>query len=333
MRTGTRGRARGAWGLVAIGALAVTALPGEAEAARAAPQAQQDVECRCVDRDGNAIEDCSCFRMPDVEAIMAPFAARPRLGLSVSADQGGDVDAQGARVSSVMRDGPAYEAGLREGDVITSVEGRSLLQPLPGDAEDDFDLDESVPVQRLLALVRELEAGQEVRVEYLRGGERRTVTVEARELRPEAFAYAFDAERLREQLRDVREGMRGFDFRAVPPVPPGPPTPGVRFFGDGSGQVVLGSLLGARYGLDLVPLNPELGAYFGTEQGVLVTNVEDGSALGLQPGDVILRVGDREATSPERVLRILETYGENEQVTFRVRRSGREIDVLGRRGQ
>jgi membrane-associated protease RseP (regulator of RpoE activity) len=330
MTTGNRDWARGAWRVLAIGAFALAVWPAEGQAV--APQVgTQDAECRCVDVDGNAIEDCTCFRMPRIEALMAPFAGRPRLGLSVSTDQTGEIDAQGARVSSVMRDGPAYDAGLREGDVITRLDGRSLLEPLSGDAEQDFDLDESIPVQRLLALARELEEGHRVEVEYLRGGERSTATVVAEDLMQEGFAYQFDAERLRDQLRDVREGMRGYDFRFVPPD--APEIPEMRFFqGGGAAPFALGSLAGARYGLELVELNAGLSAYFGTEQGVLVTDIEEGSALGLEPGDVVLRVGDREVTSPERLIRILGTYGNDEQVTFRVRRRGSEIDVLGRLG-
>jgi serine protease Do len=107
----------------------------------------------------------------------------------------------------------------------------------------------------------------------------------------------------------------------------------MRFFqGGGAAPFALGSLAGARYGLELVELNAGLSADFGTEQGVLVTDIEEASALGLEPGDVVLRVGDREVTSPERLIRILGTYGNDEQVTFRVRRRGGEIDVLGRLG-
>jgi len=65
---------------------------------------------------------------------------------------------------------------------------------------------------------------------------------------------------------------------------------------------------------------------------VLISDIDEDSPLGLRPGDVILRVGDREATSPERVRRILESYGDDESVTFRVRRQGSELDVLGRLG-
>jgi hypothetical protein len=318
---------RAAGRLVAMGTLALglAAMPADG---LAAPPQQQDDDCRCVDRDGNAIENCTCFVMPRLEGMVMPFAARPRLGVSVSTDQSAELDAQGARITSVMQEGPAYQAGIREGDLITRIDGQSLLEPLPGDAEEDFDLDESMPVQRLLVLARGLEAGQEVEIEYMRAGARSTATVEAEEILPGAFGYSFDADRLREQLRDVRDGVRAFEYRFDRPDVPDPPD--VRLFQGGAEPFLLGRFGQPRYGVELVEVNPELGAYFGTDRGVLVTDVTEGSALGLEPGDIILRVGDRDVTSPDRVLRILATYSDDEQVSFRVRRDGREIDVLGR---
>jgi type II secretory pathway component PulC len=64
----------------------------------------------------------------------------------------------------------------------------------------------------------------------------------------------------------------------------------------------------------------------------LVTEVDDDSTLGLRPGDVILRVGDRDVTTPDRVLRLLATYEREEQVTFRIRRNGSEQTATGTRG-
>ena len=294
--------------------------------------AQEIDDCRCVDRDGNAIENCTCFVMPDVERLFAPgigdgfgmafSPARPRLGVTVSTDQDGALDAQGARVTDVMDDGPADEAGIQAGDIITSVAGLSLLEPLPGDAEEDFDLDRSIPVQRLLAIARDLEPGQAVTVEYLRDGQGTSTDLEAEDLarvwgmnvreliRPEMDELR---ERLREQRNDPDRGRR--DVRIIRERMPGLGVPGT-----------------ARFGLELIQLTPGLGAYFGTEEGVLVTDVSAESELGLQAGDVLLRVGDREATSPERVRRILASYGGDEDVALRVRRQGREIDVLGRLG-
>jgi hypothetical protein len=314
-----------AWALVAV------AWPAQGSAAPQQRQDQSQVECRCVDADGNALDDCTCFRMPRFDMAFAPLAPRPRLGISVESDQPSTVDAQGARVSSVIEDGPAGEAGLREGDIITRLGGQSLLQPLAADVEEDFDEDESLPVQRLMSIARGLEAGQRVELEYLRDGQLQRATVEVRELSPRSFAMAFDgdqiridaermradAERLREQMRDMTGDLRAFQW-----APAAPDAPRVRFFG--------GPLGSSRYGLELVELNEGLGTYFGTTQGVLVTEADEDSTLGLRPGDVILRVGDREVTSPDRVLRLLATYEDGEEITFRIRRNGSEMSVMGR---
>jgi C-terminal processing protease CtpA/Prc len=93
----------------------------------------------------------------------------------------------------VLDDGPADEAGLQEGDIITRIGVHSLLEPLDAEVEEDFDLDESLPVQRLLSIARGLEPGEDVEIEYLRDGERLTATVEARELSLRTYAQAYGA--------------------------------------------------------------------------------------------------------------------------------------------
>ena len=52
--------------------------------------------------------------------------------------------AQGAVVADVLEGGPADEAGLRKGDVVTTLDGQSLIDPIGAAAYEDFDLDESV---------------------------------------------------------------------------------------------------------------------------------------------------------------------------------------------
>ena len=307
-------------GLVAGGiALALAAAPA------AAQERQED--CRCVDADGNEIENCTCLRMPRMAPMVMAHAfsdVRPRLGVSVSASRNGEGDARGARVTNVLADGPADDAGLREGDVITRLDGRSLVDPLPADEEDELDPNEPLPVQRLLTIAAELEPGQEVEVEYLRGGETRTTTVVADDLSPwgghlNIFGPDWEA-RLRGYAEgEAPEGLRDFQWRYEGP-------------GSESGAMLLRRFGAMGNGLELAEINPELGAYFGTEEGVLVLDVAEDSELGLQPGDVIVRIGSREATSPERVRRILSSYGSDETVTFDVRRDGRDMSVSGRRG-
>ena len=64
----------GAKGLIAAFALALVVT--------VQPLAAQDVsDCRCVDTDGTAIENCSCFRAPNVRSIVNSWAPFARAGL------------------------------------------------------------------------------------------------------------------------------------------------------------------------------------------------------------------------------------------------------------
>ena len=319
----------------------------------AAPaSAQNSGDCRCVDRDGNEIENCSCFGVSPLRGLVRGFApvtdARRRIGISVDPQQSARNDTRGARVTALMEDGPAAEAGIRVGDVITSVDGHSLFEPLSGNAEDDFDLDQSVPVQRLLAISADLEPGQEIEVEYLRRGETRTATVEAQELSSwgnDSLRGGFDfrsddLHELRERLQELTERAQEEARRSRVRVRA--PRSNIRVFtGPDASGVILGNFLGGNlltidmgriHGIELMEMKPGLASYFGTEDGMLVTNVDEDSTLGLEPGDVILRIGGRDATSPGRVRRILSTYDEDEEITLRIMRDHDEMTVTGRLG-
>ena len=346
----------------------------------AAPaSAQSSDECRCVDRDGNEIENCSCFSVSPLRGLIQGLAfstdSRPRIGISVDPQQSARNDARGARVTALMDDGPAEQAGIRVGDMITSLDGHSLFEPLSGDAEDDFDLDVSIPVQRLLAISAELEPGQEIEVEYARRGETLTATLEAQDLSSwgnDSRLGGFDFARptlgrslygersrgvpnvsdlltsfefrgdnlleLRLNLQELTERVQEESRRHRVRVP----RPDVRVWaGPDAHELILhdyvgGSLLtigmGHMHGIELIEMKPGLASYFGTEEGMLVTNVDEDSTLGLEPGDVILRIGDRDATSPGRVRRILSTYDEDEEIMLSILRNHDEITVTGRLG-
>ncbi|MGW8267099.1 MAG: PDZ domain-containing protein [Longimicrobiales bacterium] len=121
-------------------------------------------------------------RIRDMQQVVVRMRARARLGVSLSGTQGEEFDRQGARITDVMEDSPADKAGLQEGDIITHLDGNSLLDPIPGEEDMEFGEETSLPVQRLMTLARELEDGQEVEVRYLRDGEAATVTLEAAEM-------------------------------------------------------------------------------------------------------------------------------------------------------
>src|SRR5262249_56346924 len=63
-------------------------------------------------------------------------------------------------------------------------------------------------------------------------------------------------------------------------------------------EFMFGSPLAA---LELAPLNPELGKYFATSDGVLVINVPPDSKLGLKPGDVVVAVDGRKVKGPAQL--------------------------------
>lgn len=325
-----------------FGMAAMFALAGAGQALHA-----QDVrsECRCVDADGNEIERCSCLRTPVLDNLIERYGVdrqRARLGVSVDAGQAARYDTEGARVSDVLRGGPADDAGIREGDVIVRLNGQALTESIGADLERSFDLDGSAPVQRLLALAGELEPGQEVEIDYLREGERRSTVVEADDLTQWGSGFgmavpSWDAERFRGQMRALTDGMRGGTFRFDGPDRDvrirfqGPDRDQVRVFGGGEGFLFRDG--GSADRLDLVELNPGLGAYFGVDEGVLVLDADSESSLGLEPGDVVLAIGDRPVDGPARLRRILSSYGEDEEVTFRIVRDGDEMTVTGRRGR
>lgn len=269
--------------------------------------------------------------------------SRTRLGLYLDVDQSRRFDGDGALVTGVMRDSPAEDVGLQDGDVITVFEGQILTIPLPdSDLESDLDLDRSLPTQRLLALARDLEPGQTVEIRYLRDGASNTVSVEAEDFEfPEVRTFRvgpgrvfgagpdmgpwsvrldgdFDAD-LAEQMRELRDRLGDVDvdvsgLRALSGVA----APYAFSFGRTSAQ-----------GVEFIDLNPELGEYFGSDTGVLVVEVDEESTLGLVAGDVVLAVGAREADTAGRVLRLIRSYEEGEPIRFRIIRQGSELVAEG----
>ncbi|MBW3534909.1 MAG: PDZ domain-containing protein [Gemmatimonadetes bacterium] len=164
-----------------------------------------------------------------------------------------------------------------------------------------------------------------------------------RERLGEAEELRLDA--LRERLGDLEglrldaEGLRGFRYETPEgrvrafrgEAPRAWSFGGGRCPGDGGEGLAFDRSCVA--GAELVELNPSLGEYFGTPEGVLVPDIADDSPLGLRAGDVILAVGGRAVTTPEDVRRILASYDEDEEVAFRILRQRVTMEVMGRVGR
>jgi S1-C subfamily serine protease len=102
--------------------------------------------------------------------------------------------------------------------------------------------------------------------------------------------------------------------------------PGEQF---GMGPFLYGSPLAD---LELAPLNPDLGQYFGAASGVLVVSAPKDSELGLRGGDVVVAVDGRKPASPSQLLRILRSYERGEAFKLEILRKQKRETVTGKVG-
>jgi len=235
------------------------------------------------------------------------MSRRARLGLKVNL-RARETDSIGAYVDAVTPNGPAANAGIRSGDLITRVDAKSVLT---GESTSRDDR-ESLPGLRLIELAATLEPNDTIPVEFRRGKERKTVTV-----------VTADEPSIRFR---GRPGVGSFDFRY--------PSEGRMALPDdedifAEGPFLYGSPLAH---LELAPLNPDLGQYFGATTGILVISVPKDSELGLKGGDVVLAVDGRKPESPSHLLRILRSYQDSESFKVDVLRNRKRVAVEGRLG-
>lgn len=213
---------------------------------------------------------------------LSMLAGRPRIGLSLVSDSAG----KGARVASVLDSSPAAKAGLKAGDIITKMNGTALA----GDGAADV----------MSEMARRLEPGDTVKLEYLRGGAQKSVSLVAADLPGASWASSMPALAELDRLRSVEPRQWA-----------GPGDEITRTF------TVFGR---GPMGLDLVEMNAGLGEYFGTSTGLLVTEAPRDSTLPLRAGDVILSIGGRTPQNEGHAARILGSYAPGETVKFEIMR-------------
>lgn len=235
---------------------------------------------------------------------------RARLGISVRLSPG-ETDSIGAYVESVTPGGPAAKAGLRSGDVISRLKGQSVLNATGRNVGED----ESVPGVRLIELAAKLEPNENIPVEFVRGGQRRTVTL----VTGDEPIMAFDDELIRRFPGLTLERLPRPDRVEVLRNPEG-----------ARAMLFMRSPLGE---LELAPMNPDLGSYFGTSEGILVIRAPAESELGLKGGDVILTVDGRTPASPASLLRILRSYEAGESFKLEILRQRKRETVTGKLGR
>jgi membrane-associated protease RseP (regulator of RpoE activity) len=230
------------------------------------------------------------------------------IGIGIGSE--GEDGHAGVSVENVLPDGPADKAGLKSGDLIVSVDGKSLQDG------------KSSPNRALIKHMRGVEPGKKIKVEYMRDGKKQTTEVTAEAMN---FGWATLGE----------PGHRVFKFHrmqphgavpAEPGVPAMPPIP-IAPFTSMEGPWMHQFVGPGGFDMELVTLTPKLGRYFGADRGVLVVRAPSDSSLKVEEGDVILDVDGREPTSGIHAMRILSSYQPGEKVTFNVLRDRKNVKV------
>ncbi len=265
------------------------------EARRAFQQSIEELQAalRQLDRDRLTV---TFGRSPFGEMVsVLTTGSGAKMGVYVNTERDESADSIGARLDEVVPDGPADKAGLRSGDIITTANGQSLARVSRRDKS---------PGSKLIEIKDELEVGDTLHVEYLRGTERRTADIVLDELESSAWS-----------LRDT------FEPRVVvaPRIAGGESRVAVRV-----PDIVTewsGWGFGSWLDVELVTLDEDLGQYFGTAEGLLVIRGSEEGELDLRSGDVILSVDGRQPTSQSHLLRIMRSYEVGEDMNIEIMRN------------
>lgn len=201
------------------------------------------------------------------------------LGILLQRVEGGLAEAldlkedSGVLISQVVDDSPAAQAGLKAGDIVTRIGDTDVHDPT-----------------ELRSAVRDHHEGDRVKVQYLRSGKKGDTDV------------------------TLGGAESNGDWE---------PSPGARFFSRGMGSPhdmrahrsrelrVHGNR--GYLGVSTQSLGGDLGKYFGVAdgKGALVAEVVDDSPaakLGLQAGDVIVKVDDRDIDDPDTLGDVIRGY-------------------------
>ena len=221
---------------------------------------------------------------------------RARLGVMLDM-QATENDSIGATINGVTPGGPAAKAGIRSGDIITRLNGQRLIKAEQDRSEDD---EASLAALRLIELVAKLGPGDTVAVEYRRGRETKTASIVTANERTLAMRNLGDGSAFfrMPQIEGKLRDLEGIGEMRISRPRMGTTEPGAFSFNFG----------GPFAELELAPINADLGAYFGTTEGVLVIDAPQRNSLGLKGGDVILSVDGRKARGPSSLLRIMSSY-------------------------
>ena len=210
---------------------------------------------------------------------------------------------RGAMLGLTVRDveNPEKQSGVVVEDVVPggAADKAGIKR---GDVITAFDGEAVHSSRQFTRLVEEAAPGRAVRGSYVRDGRRTDVTLTPGPAERPATVY-IDPARIRERIRE-----------AMPTVDMSIDLPGTR----------------ARLGVTIQEMTPQLAAYFGAKEGVLVSAVSDdspASRAGLKAGDVIVSVDGRSVATRTDLVRFLREAKDSQEVSIVILRERRENTV------
>jgi S1-C subfamily serine protease len=244
----------------------------------------------------------STYFEPNNLFVRSSGSGAPQMGVYLNTERRPVTDSIGVLLNSVVEDGPAYEAGLREGDIITVANGEPLTRSGSGGTS---------PANKLVRIKDDLEEGDTLHVEYRRGATTHTAEIEVRYLN-DVNSYAI--------------ALREFSVPDITVLP--------RISGRSGGTISIGTSFSGQLSLlgmldvEFIELDEELGWYFGVQEGLLIVRApDDDTELDLRSGDVIVSVDGREPVSQTQLMRILRSYEEGETMQISIMRQREPMTV------
>jgi len=224
------------------------------------------------------------------------------LGVMVSNMDDGDTESktEGAKIVEVFKGSEAERIGLKKGDVIVEVSGKSIKKP--SDLVDIFD---------------DVDEGTEVNIVVKREGDKKSFTAKLKPFNGNVYAYNLSDED-GDILVDVYKTPGSDKSFSV-----------VRSTGINATSGVKGGYLGVQ----VKDLSDQLKEYFEVKNGVLLEEVMKDSPAekaGLKAGDVIITISDRKIEDYHDLIRTVNYYNPEEEVSISYVRKGKteECKVL-----
>lgn len=218
----------------------------------------------------------------------------------------------GTTVVAVSPGSPAERAGVQVGDVITRINARSMAFHGKDPAHD----------------LAHLRVGEPLELTVQRNG--KTLHLRAT---PERFSSADWDATVREAERAAREAtaqVRSPEFRERIQKQIDEAMKKASRATEAAvqaGRAGAWPVVAPWWGLNLAPLNADLGHYFGTDHGALVLSRDVQRYPELQPGDVITRVNGRAVARPQDAMRAFREAPNDHPVAVTVRRHDKTLKL------